>query len=129
MARNRPHQHHPERQIRATLQDIHTTTTILLSHVRNKWQRWNHTRQPSRLETRLMHQAKRIDRSRAREAAIEFMRQNPPAEPIEAWVDRLLDVVDSATIATSTKRPKTLMEVFDEEDWLRGSSGSGVGGV
>lgn len=61
-----------------------------------------------------------IRRSQARHAVAAFVARCPPVEPLDAWADQLLEIVESATFATPVKGPKTLMEVFAEEDWLPG---------
>lgn len=59
-----------------------------------------------------------IRRAAVRDAVARFVVEFPPGEPLGVWADRLLEIVESATFASSTKSPRTLMEVFAEEDWL-----------
>jgi hypothetical protein len=105
----------------ATLCTIHH----YLAQVENRMRRIIIKHQAKHIERIVMSNVRVLKRAMARQAVADFVAKHPPTEPLELWADRLLEVVETATFATSTKRPKTLMEVFAEEEFLRYSPGLG----
>ena len=102
----------------ATIVDLAIKLHTAITNTRDTLRRRNAYARHKRAERHLMANVRIIQRGHIGHAIREHIRNNPPTEPIDTWIDTLLGVIESASSATPQK-PKTLMEIFANETWTQ----------